>query len=140
MQMTEDEIRRRYNEARYKNKQINILTELNACPREDIAGILGVELKPERKPRAKKPKNTTPKANGIHVIKKAEYEAQQKAEAAFTVSRAVADELMEHVDAIEERINRLYKERQEYDESIAREKKLYEEFLNYVKSLKVKED
>lgn len=47
MQYTEGEIVREYNQARYKNKQIGILAQLNTCQRKDIIEILernGVEI------------------------------------------------------------------------------------------------
>lgn len=40
MQYTEGEIVREYNQARYKNKQIGILSQLNTCSRKDIIKIL----------------------------------------------------------------------------------------------------
>lgn len=47
MQYTEGEIVREYQQARYKNKQIGILSQLNTCSRKDIIKILeknGVEV------------------------------------------------------------------------------------------------
>lgn len=47
MQYTEGEIVREYQQARYKNKQIGILAQLNTCQRKDIIEILernGVEI------------------------------------------------------------------------------------------------
>lgn len=47
MQYTEGEIVREFNQARYKNKQIGILAQLNTCQRKDIIEILernGVEI------------------------------------------------------------------------------------------------
>ena len=47
MQYTEGEIVREYQQARYKNKQIGILSQLNTCSRKDIIEILernGVEI------------------------------------------------------------------------------------------------
>ena len=40
MQYTEGEIVREFNQARYKNKQIGILAQLNTCHRKDIIEIL----------------------------------------------------------------------------------------------------
>lgn len=40
MQYTEGKIVREYNQARYKNKQIGILAQLNTCHRKDIIEIL----------------------------------------------------------------------------------------------------
>ena len=40
MQMTNDEIVRRYEKAENRRKMIRILAELNACPKEDIRKIL----------------------------------------------------------------------------------------------------
>lgn len=53
MQMTEAEIKRRYNDApttNAKKKQIRIMSELNACSQQEIREILGV---PEPKQRKK---------------------------------------------------------------------------------------
>lgn len=56
MQMTEKEIIRSYKQALNKRKQIGVLADLNACPREDIVNILsaaGVYNKPGKKPAKK---------------------------------------------------------------------------------------
>lgn len=42
MQMTNDEIRRNYAEARNKSKQVGILADLNECSRDAIKDILGI--------------------------------------------------------------------------------------------------
>ncbi len=54
--MTEKEIIRSYKQALNKRKQIGVLADLNACPREDIVNILsaaGVYNKPGKKPAKK---------------------------------------------------------------------------------------
>ena len=45
MEMTNDEIRRNYRAAKYPNRQITVLAELNNCSREDIERICGVDKK-----------------------------------------------------------------------------------------------
>lgn len=45
MQMTVAEIKRNYNEAKDKQRQIGILADLNCCSREEIEMILGEEVK-----------------------------------------------------------------------------------------------
>lgn len=42
MQMTNDEIKRSYREAKHKNTQIQILADLNCCEVEEIEEILGL--------------------------------------------------------------------------------------------------
>lgn len=49
MQMSEDEIRRNYKQAKNKKEQIGILADLNACSREKIADIVGEKNKAGRK-------------------------------------------------------------------------------------------
>lgn len=49
MQMTDDEIRRNYNEAKNQKAQIGILADLNDCSKEKIKQILGLDKKPEVK-------------------------------------------------------------------------------------------
>lgn len=43
MQMTVGEIKRNYDQAKNKSRQIGILADLNCCSREDIEKILAVE-------------------------------------------------------------------------------------------------
>ena len=43
MQMTEGEIRRSYGAAKNKNTQIGILADLNACSKDHIKQILGID-------------------------------------------------------------------------------------------------
>lgn len=45
MQMTPDEIRRNYREAKNKNRQIDILADLNECSRKEIEKILNMDSK-----------------------------------------------------------------------------------------------
>ena len=47
MQMTDDEIRRNYNEAKNQKAQIGILADLNDCSKAKIKQILGLDKKPE---------------------------------------------------------------------------------------------
>lgn len=49
MQMTVGEIKRSYDQARNKTRQIGILADLNNCDREKIEKILGVESKRRQK-------------------------------------------------------------------------------------------
>lgn len=49
MQMSVGEIKRSYEEAKYKQKQIGILAELNACTKEDIEKIIDAENKRNEK-------------------------------------------------------------------------------------------
>ena len=56
MQMSDKDIIRAYKEAKDRRKQIGILADLNACPREYIVNILseaGVYNKPGKKPAKK---------------------------------------------------------------------------------------
>lgn len=46
MEMTHDEIRRNYREAKNKTKQVGILAELNNCSRKEIEEILGLLKNP----------------------------------------------------------------------------------------------
>ena len=54
MMMDEQEIRRSYEQAKSKEKQIGILAQLNDCSTKDIRVILGLEPKEEKEPRKKK--------------------------------------------------------------------------------------
>lgn len=65
MQMTESEIVSRYEHARDRKTQIQILAELNACDKEYIIGILkdkGYDVDAELKKKAKPRKSTKPPA------------------------------------------------------------------------------
>lgn len=54
MEMTVDEIKRSYDQAKHKDRQISILAELNDCSREEIEKVVCVENK--RRTPAEKPK------------------------------------------------------------------------------------
>ena len=49
MQMSVEEIKRNYNEAKNKNRQIGILADLNCCSKEEIEKIVAVEDAIEQK-------------------------------------------------------------------------------------------
>lgn len=49
MQMTDNEIKRQYKEAKNKKQQIGILADLNCCSKEEIESILGI-TKEDNKP------------------------------------------------------------------------------------------
>lgn len=44
MEMTNDEIIRRYKEAKHKGRQIQILADLNVCPKDKILEIVGDDI------------------------------------------------------------------------------------------------
>ena len=90
MQMTANEIVKSYREAKEKKKQIQILSELNACSTADIKQILrdnGVQF-PGPEPKADKPKAALKEPKLDHTI---------------IIPRWVNE-------AVEERINRLDEE------------------------------
>lgn len=134
MQMTEGEIRRSYKEAREKKKQIRILAELNACSVAEIQAILDGR-KPER-PSAKR----GPKPKAARVKKAETKEVPETAPAIVFISRRVADELVEHLEELEERRARLIKELNEIQKSVDEAERTYAEFLEYVTAVKVKEE
>lgn len=49
MKMSVSEIKRNYNEAKNKNRQIGILADLNCCSKEEIKKIVAVENSREQK-------------------------------------------------------------------------------------------
>lgn len=49
MQMSVEEIKRNYNEAKNKNRQIGILADLNCCSKEEIEKIVAVQNSIEHK-------------------------------------------------------------------------------------------
>lgn len=132
--MTEGEIRRSYKEARAKKKQIRILAELNACSVAEIQAILDGR-KPER-PSAKR----GPKPKAARVKKAETEEVPETAPVIVYVSRRVADELVEHLEELEERRTRLVKGLNEMQKSADEAEKTYAEFLEYVTAVKVKEE
>lgn len=66
MQMTAGEIKRSYDQAKDKERQIGILADLNCCTREAIAVILDVESR-------KKPRASEQKITGIDAAEQALY-------------------------------------------------------------------
>ncbi len=118
MQMSENEIRRSYRESKSKRKQITILAELNCCTTDEIKKIIAGDKQPRKEPKVK----------NARVIKEPEPPK---------VSRRIADELVEHLEAIEERRNALLKERHELEISINECNSVYEEYLEFIKKIKV---
>ena len=163
MQMTEKEIIRSYKEALNKRKQIEVLSDLNACPREDIVNILsaaGVYNKPGKKP-AKKEDIPRVKRIKIKAVKSGEVSAMPedakkemdenirrqleeiKAETSVReedvrVSKEVAELLNENIDNIENSIKRMKKELFELEASIAKREEDYDRYMAFMKRVKVK--
>ena len=50
MQMTDNEIKRQYKEAKNKKQQIGILADLNCCSKEEIESILGIAQEDNKPP------------------------------------------------------------------------------------------
>ena len=134
MQMTEGEIRRSYRAAKQKERQIRILAELNDCSVAKIKAILD-DKKPERASVKR-----GPKAKAARVKKAETKEVPETAPAIVYISRRVADELVEHLEELEERRTRLPKELNEIQKSVDEAERTYAEFLEYVTAVKVKEE
>lgn len=161
MQMTEKEIIRSYKQALNKRKQIGVLADLNACPREDIVNILsaaGVYNKPGKKPAKKedipKVKRTVVKAvksGGVSAMpedakKEMDENIRRQLEEIKTsvseedvrVSKEVAELLNENIDNIENSIKRMRKELFELEMSIAKREEDYDRYMAFMKRVKVK--
>lgn len=161
MQMTEKEIIRSYKQALNKRKQIGVLADLNACPREDIVNILsaaGVYNKPGKKPAKKedipKVKRTVVKAvksGGVSAMpedakKEMDENIRRQLEEIKTsvseedvrVSKEVAELLNENIDNIENSIKRMRKELFELQASIAKREEDYDRYMAFMKRVKVK--
>ena len=71
MQMSVEEIKRNYNEAKNKNRQIGILADLNCCSKEEIEKIVAVENSIEQKkdsaPIVKKELSVNDAVNKLYV-------------------------------------------------------------------------
>lgn len=147
MQMTKGEISRSYKEARQKAKQIGVLAELNACPKEDIIEILkeaGV-YKTSKKTPAKK--EEIPKPKKVKVAKKPlntkETEGSEEEEmiedfkGTLRVPKELANLITEELDTIEESIKGLEAEKMKIEEALAKRKTEYTLYLNFVKTVKV---
>ena len=71
MQMSVEEIKRNYNEAKNKNRQIGILADLNCCSKEEIEKIVAVENSIEQKkasaPLVKKELSVNDAVNKLYV-------------------------------------------------------------------------
>lgn len=86
MQYTESEIVKKYNEAKYKYRQIGILADLNCVKREDIIEILehnGVEIPEDYKKRKTEEKENVSKKRGrpkgsVNKTKKADKQPLEK--------------------------------------------------------------
>ena len=74
MQMTAGEIKRNYDQAKDKERQIGILADLNCCTREAIVKILDVESSRE------KPSAPEQKLTGIGAAEQALYEVLDELE------------------------------------------------------------
>lgn len=161
MQMTEKEIIRSYKQALNKRKQIGVLADLNACPREDIVNILsaaGVYNKPGKKPAKKedipKVKRTVVKAvksGGVSAMpedakKEMDENIRRQLEEIKTsvseedvrVSKEVAELLNENIDNIENSIKRMRKELFELETSIAKREEDYDRYMAFMRRVKVK--
>lgn len=161
MQMTEKEIIRSYKQALNKRKQIGVLADLNACPREYIVNILsaaGVYNKPGKKPAKKedipKVKRTVVKAvksGGVSAMpedakKEMDENIRRQLEEIKTsvseedvrVSKEVAELLNENIDNIENSIKRMRKELFELETSIAKREEDYDRYMAFMKRVKVK--
>ena len=161
MQMTDKEIIRSYKEALNKRKQIEVLSDLNACPREDIVNILsaaGVYNKPGKKPakkedipRVKKTKVKAVRSGGVSAMpEEAKKEMNENIkrqleeiktsvnEEDVRVSKEVAELLNENIDNIENSIKRMRKELFELETSIAKREEDYDRYMAFIRRVKVK--
>lgn len=99
MMMDEQEIRRSYEQAKSKEKQIGILAQLNDCSTKDIRMILGLEPKEEKEPRKKK----------AHTPKE-EPQPEQKPEPVEEQPPMEKSELQTVIDSLYEEMEQLDKE------------------------------
>lgn len=163
MQMTDKEIIRSYKEALNKRKQIEVLSDLNACTREDIVNILSAAgvynksgKKPAKKediPRVKKTKVKAVRSGGVSAMpEEAKKEMNEnikrqlekigmktfESEEDVRVSKEVAELLNENIDNIENSIKRMRKELFELEASIAKREEDYDRYMAFMRRVKVK--
>lgn len=112
MEMTEGEIKRRYNAAPNKKRQINILAELNACEPADIEAILDIEPEPAKKPEKEHEKEPEKKPELVAEQEKPENDAEEHEESTGKEhgSVEIINLLYERLDGLEQQIARLEEE------------------------------
>lgn len=146
MQMSDKDIIRAYKEAKDGRKQIGILADLNACPRDHIVEILseaGVYKKPGKKPAKKE---TVPKVKAARVRKAPVPEVEMGGlpdpapddKGDIYVSKEVARLLTENINVIEEGIKGMEQELFKLREAIAIRKEEYEAYIAFIKRVKTK--
>lgn len=161
MQMSDKDIIRAYKEAKDGRKQIGILADLNACPRDHIVEILseaGVYKKPGKKPAKKEdipkvskaifkekpmPEKGTKKMRSKIIKQLAETTEKTSVvvlddKADIYVSKEVARLLTENIDVIEEGIKGMEQELFKLREAIAIRKEEYEAYIAFIKRVKTK--
>ena len=128
----------------FSYKQIGVLAELNARPKEDIIEILkeaGV-YKTSKKTPAKK--EEIPKPQKAKVTKKPlntketseEEEMIEDFKGTLRVPKELATLITEELDTIEESIKGLEAEKMKIEEALAKRKTEYTLYLNFVKTVK----
>lgn len=127
MEMTTAEIVRQYNQAKYKNKKIKILAQLNACDETKIRSILIAEgcIKSEQPPIKVK--------SGIPDRK------LKTAEKVLRLPESVMRAITIRLDGIEEQIRNYNQVKTNAEEKLKQCEHEYRELTEYMKGVKVDE-
>lgn len=115
MYMSEEEIVGRYKRAGNKNGQIKILSELNACGKEDIMEVLKKNGAIEEKPDTAKKRGRKPKAPGAvpEIVRAAVSEKMVKIQESIDAKREIVAKQQEVLDKADEDLRESERQLQE---------------------------